>query len=640
MLSSISDTARLWRLAAIAAAGLGLAACGSGGSGGEPPPSAGTPAAECDPADPATSEECGTVFVGFTDADGDFVTYTVDVLSLTLEKANGAVVETLPQSTRIDFAEYVDLTEFITAASVPPGTYVAGSITVSYADAELAVESAGEAVEAIAVDENGDLLETVELEVRLPEQDRLVVTRGRPSLLSVDFDLEASHEVDLSTDPALATVSPFIVAEIDPVDEKDLRVRGPLVSVDLAESSYTVALRPWHRRDGDFGRVEVNVTGDTVYTIDGEGFTGAPGLEALDAAGQGTPTVAIGVLDVEAREFTAAEVLAGDSVPGIDADAVRGHVIARDGDELIVRGATVVPTDRRAFFNDNVLVLIGPETRVFKNGSPDELLDASAISVGQLVLVRGVVTTPLTDNDTTNVTDLITVDATDGRVRMFQTRLSGTVNQAITGQVDVDLSSIGRRRVGIFDFSGTGMSPDQDADPDNYEIATGALDISDALPGTPIRAFGFPAPFGFAPPDFEGRTLIDFTEVRAKLGIGWGESGETAPFLSIGPDGLAVDIDVIPDDARHYIRQGPVLIDVKSLAGLSIVPAAGKRTLFGIRSRDSLQLFADFDEFSAALAAALDGATPARSMHAHGDFDAAAGTFTARKLWIHLLEAE
>src|SRR3989337_1407881 len=51
----------------------------------------------------------GDVVVGLTDAKGDFVHYEVNVESLTLTKANGAVVETLPLSSRVDFAQYTDM---------------------------------------------------------------------------------------------------------------------------------------------------------------------------------------------------------------------------------------------------------------------------------------------------------------------------------------------------------------------------------------------------------------------------------------------------------------------------------------------------------------------------------------------------
>ncbi len=72
--------------------------------------------------------ESGDVVIGLTDAKGGYATYTVDVLSLTLTKSNGVVVETLPLNTRVDFAQYTELTEFLTAATVPGGVYTKASI--------------------------------------------------------------------------------------------------------------------------------------------------------------------------------------------------------------------------------------------------------------------------------------------------------------------------------------------------------------------------------------------------------------------------------------------------------------------------------------------------------------------------------
>ena len=66
-----------------------LAACG-GGSTTTSQDSNNT--ASCNPTDPSTFDECGTVLIGLTDADGDFLNYTVDILSLTLETADGRTV--------------------------------------------------------------------------------------------------------------------------------------------------------------------------------------------------------------------------------------------------------------------------------------------------------------------------------------------------------------------------------------------------------------------------------------------------------------------------------------------------------------------------------------------------------------------
>ena len=73
----------LWAI--VVTAVLGLGACGGGGDDST-----------------AASDDSGSgeVVIALTDAEGDFATYTVDVVSLTLTKANGAVVETLPVNTR------------------------------------------------------------------------------------------------------------------------------------------------------------------------------------------------------------------------------------------------------------------------------------------------------------------------------------------------------------------------------------------------------------------------------------------------------------------------------------------------------------------------------------------------------------
>ena len=183
------------------------------------------------------------------------------------------------------------------------------------------------------------------------------------------------------------------------------------------------------------------------------------------------------------------------------------------------------------------------------------------------------------------------------------------------------------------------MTPDQDADPDNYEIATGNLTLASFTEGKPIVARGFPNAFGMAPPDFLGRTVIDYTDVRSALGVGWGVDGTTAPFTSIGPDGLILDNDNEDIDQRHYIKQGPVLIDLTELpSDTTIVPRTSDRQAFYIKSADSLRMYSDFADFVEDLSRSLDGATAARSMHARGLYDADANVFTAYKIGVYLLE--
>ena len=83
-----------------------LTGCSGGGSGGT---------------NPTGENDTGDLVVGLTDAESDFVKYEADIVSLTLTKQNGTVVDALPVATRVDFAQYVEMTEFLTAAIILVG---------------------------------------------------------------------------------------------------------------------------------------------------------------------------------------------------------------------------------------------------------------------------------------------------------------------------------------------------------------------------------------------------------------------------------------------------------------------------------------------------------------------------------------
>jgi len=617
---------------------IALTACGGGGAGGGTAGQSPAASASCVPGDASTHDECGTVLIGFTDADGDFLNYTVDVVSLSLQTADGRVVEVLPRKTRVNFTDYVDLTELVSAAFVPPAIYVSGSIRLDYSAAEVFVAAGDSSKQAVVTDLDGSPVQQVDLKIQLSNRDQLLISKRRASLLQLDFDLEASHQVDIAPTPATAATELLIIAEVLPVDEKDFRVRGPLIEVNENAMNYVIALRPFNDRLGDFGKFSVNVTANTEFEVNGEMFVGAAGLRALGAAGPRTATIAAGSLALVNHSYTAQRVLAGSSVPGSDRDAVVGNIIKREGNFLTVRGATIIPwagADRDAHFHDDVVVEIGPDTRVFRDGYRFSDLSIDALSPGQRVTILGTQPTPTTDA----LAPQILFDATQGAVRMHVTRVSGTVNAVQPGQTDITLYSIDRRPAAVFDFSGTGPSIDLDADPSNYEIATGNLVLADFAAGKPVTAYGFPSAFGMAPPDFSGRTMVDYTDVRSTLGISWGNSGTVAPFASIGSDGMVLALDNGDIGLRHHVKQGPVVIDLLALgSNTTITPRASGLMLFAIKSGDSLRQYSNFGDFVADLNASLNGATTARALYAHGRFDAGSNAFTAHAIAVFVLE--
>jgi hypothetical protein len=599
-----------------------LAACGgSGGSG-----SAANP--------PTTSgSDTGTLLVSVTDADGDFVSYAVDVLSVTLQRPGGATVEVLPARTRIDFAQLTDLADLLAVATLAPGNIVGGKIKLDYGNADVWVESGGEVVRANVVGASGAPLGVTELDIQLPARDHLVVTRGRAALLALDFDLAASHEVDLTQPTPVVKARPYIVAEVQPVTEKDLRLRGALVATDTAASTYTVDVLPWFRPDGNHGRVTIHTTATTAFEIDGVATTGSAGLAALARKPAGTMTVAFGTLTTQDRVFTAETVHAGDSVSGERIDAVHGNIVSRAGNQLTVEGAFAVRRDRVARLHRTIIVAVGPNTQVLKTGTPGVVLDSGALSVGQNIVAFGTLTEPATENVPG------AFDATNGRVRMLPTHLIGTVNSVVAGQLNLSLRSIDRLGIDLFDFAGTGVTPAQNANPADYEVATGALGLASVTPGQAAKVLGFVRPFGTAPADFEGRTVVDHRELPALLGIGWGTTGTTAPFLSMGATGFVLDIDNPNIGERHVLLVGGREIDLTSLATPPTIAPTTGRGLYGVSVGRDIRLFTSFAEFSAEVASRLSAGNASIALAASGSYDEASATLLANHVAIHFASA-
>lgn len=471
---------------------LNLSACGGGGGS--------------DSSSNENNDGNGQVLVALTDAAGDFVTYTVDVLSIKLTHANGTVVETLPISTRVDFAQYTELTEFLTAATVPNGRYVKGSVVLDYSNADIQVEDdAGNAKPVTSiVDINGAPVTTLEVNVTLEGRGALPVAPGIPKNLMLDFDLKKSNTVVFEGDQINITVEPILIAEVDPQNPKRHRVRGPLNKVDVASSEFDIYIRPFFHRIGlgqrVFGTLRVKASDETYYEIDGIGYKGADGLQVLDTVAQYTGVIVKGDLKFNPLRYEAREVYAGSGVPGGDMDLVRGTVTSRSGDEIVVRGATVFRANGAVVFNDSVTVSLDGSTTVLKQLSLGTF-NIQDISVGQRIAVFGTVT-----ND--QVSDL-QMSAANGYARMRLSHLRGSV-VALPDEVTnftVNLSSINGRPISIYNFAGTG-TVGNDANPTNYEVDKGTLTLDGIVVDNAVSVAGFPTPFGAAPADYTAQTII------------------------------------------------------------------------------------------------------------------------------------
>lgn len=570
----------------------------------------------------------GSLAISLTDAPGDFATYTVDVLALTLTKANGTQVSTLPLETRIDFSQYTEMTEFLTAATIPSGVYVAATLTLDYTNADIWVEDElGDTVQVTPdniVDENDDPVTVLDMTVQLEGRNRLVIAPGIPAHLLLDFDLSATNHVNLD-DPTtpVVIVDPFLVADVNRMPLKFHRVRGALHEVSLEDSSFSLFLRPFycplsgnHRR---YGSRSVLTTAETLYDLNGAQYVGQAGLEAMAALDPLTAVVAIGDLKFDPLRFEAREVYAGSSVPGGTLDVVKGNVIGRQGDTLTIKGATLIRDNSSVVFNDEVTVYIGEETIVTRQLSMDPLgtYGKDDISVGQRVLVFGT----LLDEDEDLVLDASTAESA---VRMLLTTVRGTA-EAINepaDQMTVDVHHIDHRSVDLFDFTGT------HSDPGNYQIDAGSLDLSTVAIASPVKVRGFVAPFGAAPPDFSAQTIVAVADLVALMKVHW-QPATDAAFDSITTEGVTLNLE----GTRHFhhIFRGHVATDLTQLdMPVSIAPQSDDQGVFVLHYADnSFQVFLEFSDFAEALITDLGDGNAVKRLHAAGNFDDASATLTA-----------
>lgn len=616
----------LSRLLSVACLALTLVACGEGGDiiGGDPPPSSG-----------CTSSSCGTAYISLMDADGDFLSYTVDVAALTLKKADGSGVEVLSVKPRVDFADLSALKEFVTAATIPNGVYTSGTLRLDFTNSDIVVDVNGVPTRAVPVDASGAALTTVDLDIQLDNRKQLTIASATPSLLELDFNLLASNTIDLTKNPVQVAVQPFVVASVGLVDNREARVRGLLKSVTTASGDFKMDLRPFRLTSGRLGEVTVHTTAQTQFEIDGVASTGSLGVAALAALANDSPVSAFGTLDANQRTFTALRVYGGSSVASSQFDIVEGNVVARSGSSLTVRGATLIKRDGSVTFKRGTTTLtVGPNTKVTKDGVPDPTLSLTNadISVGQRIYAFGSATEGA-NNDAT-------LDATSGRVRMQLTHVLGTVNAfPRPGWVALDLASIDGHPASVFDFTGTGFQPVLDAVASAYEVNTDPLDdvpldIGDLDIGSAARFFGFVGPFGGAPPDFEARTVVDVSDVRAVLAVSYGLTGTNAPFLSIDATaGLVINQNNSRIGARRFITVGADVFDITDLSSsVSITPDTGT---FAIGEPRRVEVFTNFGDFVTRLNAKLL-AQRVISITATGSYDEASNMLSANRVLVEM----
>jgi hypothetical protein len=606
----------------------------------------------------------GVAWTTLTLADdpGPFTSYLVTVDSVVLVGKLDGAVSAIGVPETVDFTKLQNLSELWATASLPVDTFTSAIITLDYTNAQISVMVNGAPVKATLVDPSGVTPTTVAVTVSFDSSNELTLlptfATSNALRVALGLDLAASNKVDFTTSPPTVTVKPFMSISTTASDKKLIRVRGPLINSSVNAGTYTVVVRPFFDEVNSLGTMTLFSDANTIFTLGGITNLGSAGLTPLSQTSAGstetaafttfepTPTPAAGVT---AGIFHAVYVLAGGTLEDFFTDGLEGDVIARNGNVLTVRGATLFANLAQVIQYENLdsQVTIGPATQVTADGVTSlGPLDFNSISVGQHITARG-----LYSLSAAGVTMLDSTGATStdtGSVRIQSTEVFGSLISSAPGSVALNLQAIENWPASVYNFAGNGASAAQDPTAANYLVNTGALTLPAAAAGDPLWIDGFTSPFGLAPPDFIAEAVNAEPTVLASLVVAWTGTGTAAPFATLTSSSLTIDL-ANAAFGSGVLRIGAENVDIKTLSATpTIVPAVAQPAsnglpLFspvfsvgpGATAESGTAPIASFNGFAAyvtQLTTTFATPTPATQFVARGFYNRSSNTFTASSI--------
>ncbi len=596
-----------------------------------------------------------------TGRPAEFTSYTVNVDSVTLTGVQYGTISPVSTPETVDFMKLKDISELWSAGSIPNDTYTSASVVLDYTGANIAVMVNGVPQQAKVVDAKGAAVTTITVNVTFDKNHQLTIvpteTSSSARRVAVDFDLAASNVVNFATSPATVTVKPFITVSTSPADTKQVRVRGPLINSSIGISTYSVYVRPFFDAQNVLGTLTLFNSPATVYQINGTNYVGDAGLTELSHLSAGStmtaaytnfePTATLNP-EVTAGKFNPTYVIAGSTLEDFYTQGIEGDVIARHGNTLTLRGATLqLNTGQSQYIETpDSLVLVGPRTIVTADDNTTLTgLSYNSIAVGQHIIARGIYSLPASKVTTIDATGSAT---NTGSVRLQKTELFGPLVSSASGSVELDLATIENWPVSIYDFTGNGPAA---VTPASYMVDTGTLALpAGTAAGSPLQIFGLVAPFGSAPPDFNASAIYAESSAPARLQADWTSTGTTTPFASLSATGLTIDL-ADPALTSAVIHIGSETIDMKSLTvnpqiAPSAVPAppaglpATFLPLFAIGNLSTTATtaavnvieFNSFSDFAVQLPKSIVTATPALHLVANGVFNRGTNVFSATSI--------
>ena len=584
--------------------------------------------------------------------------YRVGLVSVQLQTSGGSSgLTVLPASTTVDFATLTDVSEVLGAAAVKKGTYTSALITLDYSSAQIVYDNGSvNGVALTPVGANGQALGQVQITVTLDPSESFSVASKGASQLALNFNMAASNVVNLTA--KTVTVTPLIAGSSLPIDSKQVRIRGPLMSVansgttitttTTSSSSFTMGAMPFNSIASGGGQLAIVPTDATDYEISGISSAGSVGLGQLAALSTGTLTVAYGTLITAIGTtttattttggtastssstnvtFAATQVLAGSSVQGAGLDRISGVVAARSGNTLAIEDGTLVAADGSAtFIGGTTTVTMGPNTLITVYGQDgSEINSLQQVSVGSVIDAFGVANSLSSGN--------ATLDASAGHVRLDNTTASGLVTVQGSGTLNLNLAFLGSRTVAALDFVDTGAAAS------SYVVTTGGLSLTNSTVGVPVIVTGQTSLFGAAAPNFTATTLLDPTTIQAELVVDWG-AGTAAPFVTYNSSTIDVDAHNSSIGVRHWIQVGAQIINIVGMSSDPLIAPdpTSSNTVYtiGHAVSSTTENFDTYAAFIAQLQTELNGAILATGVPAVGQYTASTFTFTATSITLFL----
>jgi hypothetical protein len=600
-----------------------------------------------------------------TPSSDTFISYRVGLVSIRLQTSSGkAGTVVLPSETTVDFAKMLDFSEVVGAPSVAKGTFAGALITLDYSSAVIVYDDGTlDGQQLTPVDANGKALQQVTVAVALDPADPFRSAAKQVGLMALNFNLAASNIIDPSA--RTVTVTPMMAASMQPIDSKPVRIHGPLMGSNSNSGIFATGVMPFDSTVAGPGQLSIQPSDTTTYEINGFVSVGAPGQAQLATLPASTPITVFGTLTVSNADtiqpvtpvapadpnaptdpstvvapittvgstttstvsFAALQVQVDSSVAGVGLARLSGVVSARSGNTLGLEDATLLQNDgTTTLLPGTTIVNLGPSTVVtFFGQDVEEIINPQEISVGSVIDAFGV--------ESTTSTGAIFVDVSAGRVRIDLTTAEGLVTAQGTSLLTLNLTSLGGRLISAFDFTGSGAAANQ------YGVATGSLDLTNAVAGAPVIASGFPNAFAIASPNFTASTLLDPTTIQSQLVLDW-SGGTAVPFTNLDSTAIAIDTSNSSLGPRHQIQTGSQIANIAGLStGVSITPStAASTSVFSIGHSSSftIESFNTFDAFVTQLQSELNGTTLATGITAIGQYTLSTSAFSATSVTLFL----